>query len=97
MSDFHTAQRKGFVKGGGAIYTCRSCGRKTRPTGTGDNDGVRLCVQCFDLAGEENHLSDEGSFYDSPQNVLADIASVAAAGGDASVWDELKAEALKRI
>lgn len=92
---FHQAQRRGFVKGGGTVYTCRCCKRTTRPTGTGDNDGVRLCVECYDLAGEENHLSDNGCFYDSKANVLAMIAAVEAKGGDASCWADLKAEASK--
>lgn len=97
MSTFQNAQRKGFVKGGGSVYTCRVCKRKTRPTGTGDNDDVRLCVDCFDLAGEENHFADHGKLYDKPENVLAMIASIEAKGGDASDWAELKAEAQKRI
>jgi len=95
MSNFHNAQRRGFVKGGGTAYTCRCCKRVTRPTGTGDNDGVRLCVECYDLAGEENHLSDNGEFYDRPKNVLAMIEAITAKGGDASCWDQLKAAAQK--
>jgi hypothetical protein len=82
-----------FTKGS-AAFTCRACGRLTRDTGRGDNEGVSMCSDCFDLGGEENHLSDNGSFYDSASNVLALIASVAAKGGDASVWDHLKATAL---
>lgn len=95
MSSFHNAQRRGFVKGGTATYVCRCCKRTTRPTGTGDNDGVRLCVECYDLAGKENSLSDNGEFYDSKANVLALIAAIEAKGGDASCWADLKAEASK--
>lgn len=95
MSNFHNAQRRGFVKGGGNVYTCRCCKRQTRPTGTGDNDGVRLCVECYDLAGEENHLSDNGCFYDSTENVLALIKAVEDKGGDASCWADLKRMALR--
>lgn len=89
-TSFHSAQRRGFVHGGGATYTCRCCKRATRPTGTGDNDGVQLCVECYDLAGEENSLSDTGDFYDTPAQVLNNISSVVAKGGDASCWAELK-------
>lgn len=97
-STFHQAQRRGFVRGGGAVYTCRCCKRSTRPTGTGDNDGVGLCVECYDLAGEENHLSDTGGeFYDSPEIVLQNIKSIADKGGNASYWDHLKVEAEKQI
>lgn len=93
MATFHQAQRRGFVKGGGTTYTCRCCKRVTRPTGTGDNDGVRLCEECYDLAGEENSLSDNGAFYGSPAEVLANIASIKAKGGDASCWAALEATA----
>lgn len=91
---FHAKQRRGFARGSLAqTYKCRCCGRTTRPTGTGDNDGVGLCVQCYDLAGEENHLSDNGTFYSSPGQVLALIGSVAKLGGDASCWDVMKERA----
>jgi len=94
MATFHQAQRRGFTKGSFAqTYTCRCCKRVTRPTGTGDNDGVRLCVECYDLAGEENHLSDNGTFYDSPGTVLSNIKAVVSKGGDASCWGALKARA----
>lgn len=92
MSNFHYLQRRGFVKGGGSVYTCRCCNRSTRPTG-GDNDGVKLCVECYDLAGEENSVSDTGSFYGTPAEVLSNIASIVDKGGDSSCWDELKAKA----
>lgn len=85
-----------FVKGQG-VYECRCCARRTRATGQGDNDGVQLCVECYDLAGEENALSDTRDFYGSPANVLALIEAVTTRGGNASCWDALKAEALKRL
>ena len=49
-----------FARGSG-VYDCGCCGRATRSTGRGDNEHVRLCVDCFDLSGIENHLSDTGS------------------------------------
>lgn len=82
---------------GSAVYECRTCGRNTRSTGRGDNELIHLCAECYDLGGEENHLSDNGKFYDSPENVLNMIAFVAAKGGNASVWNDLKAEATKRL
>jgi DNA-directed RNA polymerase subunit RPC12/RpoP len=78
---------------GSAVYKCRTCGRNTRSTGRGDNELIRLCAECYDLGGEENSLADSGEFYDSKANVLAMIAAVAEKGGDASVWDDLKAKA----
>lgn len=82
-----------FERGSG-LYACKCCKRNTRSTGRGDNELVKLCEECFDLAGEENHYSDSGGeFYDRPENVLAMIASVASKGGDASVWDVMKKNA----
>jgi hypothetical protein len=77
---------------GSAVYECRCCHRNTRSTGRGDNEHVRLCAECYDLGGEENHISDNGGeFYSSKAEVLALIAEVEAKGGDASCWAELKA------
>lgn len=95
--NFHSQQRKGFVKGGGTVYSCRVCGRLTRPTGTGDNDGVQLCVECYDLAGEENSMNDNGEFYGKPENILADIAQIVSKGGDASSWADIKEKAQEII
>lgn len=82
---------------GSAVYACRCCNRNTRSTGRGDNELIRMCAECFDLGGEENHLSDCGEFYDKAVNVLALIAAVATKGGNAAPWNELKAEAEKRV
>lgn len=56
------AKNSRFQKGSG-MYACRSCDRNTRSTGNGDNEGVQLCEQCYTLAGEENHLADNGCLY----------------------------------
>jgi len=50
-----------FQRGSG-VYVCRCCGHNTRDTG-GDGSGVQLCDICFELAGEQNHLSDNGELY----------------------------------
>lgn len=97
MSTFLNAQRKGFVKGAGTVYCCQICKRNTRPTGTGDNDGVKLCVECYDLAGEENALSDDGKFYETPQFVLKTIEAIRKKGGDASKWAKLEVKAKELI
>lgn len=46
------------IERGSGIYACRSCKRKTRATGNGDNEMVRMCVQCYELAGIDNAYSD---------------------------------------
>jgi hypothetical protein len=43
---------KHFEKGSGA-YVCRVCGKLTRETGYGESS-IRLCLKCYDEAGEEN-------------------------------------------
>lgn len=48
-----------FQKGSGC-YTCRSCGKRTRSTGRGDNEHVGLCAACYDDAGDENAHNDAG-------------------------------------
>ena len=82
---------------GTAAYKCKCCGRLTRDTGRGDNELIGYCAQCYDLGGEVNHISDCGTFYDSPQNVLSMIDFIESKGGDASNWAELKTRALSEI
>lgn len=60
-----------FTKGSGA-YTCRCCGRKTRDDGNGDSVNVLSCTQCYELAGIENQISDEGA---TPE-LLAECAAL---------------------
>ena len=67
-----TANR--FQKGSG-VYRCRLCKHNTRYTG-GDGHSVELCDLCYDLAGEENHISDNGRTYDSKENVSAMLAAL---------------------
>ena len=50
-------QANRFQRGSGC-YRCEICGRNTRSTGRGDNEWNRSCAECFDLAGIENHISD---------------------------------------
>lgn len=62
--------RARFEKGSGC-FDCGVCGRKTRATG-GDNDSVKLCEECYEIAGIENQISDQGS---TPE-LLAEIESL---------------------
>jgi hypothetical protein len=62
-----------FQRGSG-VYTCRCCGHNTRDTG-GDGSGVRLCDTCYELAGEQNHIGDNGgSTYGTHDEVRAMLA-----------------------
>lgn len=49
--------------GGSCVYTCRSCGKRTRETG-GDESGVELCLACYEDASMENDHNDTGGDHD---------------------------------
>lgn len=51
--------RNSHFKPGCSVYTCRICNHKTRNTG-GGGSSVGACDLCYELAGEENHISDSG-------------------------------------
>lgn len=63
-----------FTKGSGC-YTCNSCGLKTRSTG--DNGQCHLCENCYDLAGFDNMVSDDG-IESLTEGNIADIRNMAA-------------------
>ena len=44
---------------GETTYTCECCKKLTRNTGSGEAS-CHLCVDCFDLGGIENSISDNG-------------------------------------
>lgn len=69
--------RNRFARGSGS-YACRCCDRQTRDTG--DNGSVRLCPQCYDLAGIENHLSDTDTLDPYMEEAKALIASLMGMG-----------------
>lgn len=49
---------KHFAKGSGC-YVCRVCKRNTRAVDD-DSHHLRLCFECFEVAGIENEISDCG-------------------------------------
>lgn len=90
-----------FARGSG-VYTCRVCKHNTRHTG-GDGAGVRLCDTCFELAGEDNHLADNGKTYGSTEGVRALLAQLDKRSGEgtarrcfpdvwAAVWPQAEAK-----
>ena len=50
------SQNNRFKRGSG-VFNCSSCTRATRDTG-GDNTDLRLCEECYEMAGIENTISD---------------------------------------
>jgi len=65
--------RARFQRGSGC-YTCNVCGRKTRSTGRGDNEDVKLCVECYEVAGIENQIADKSFYGDqTEESCIAEI------------------------
>jgi hypothetical protein len=60
MTTLRQSRHSRFQHGSG-VFTCISCGRRTRVT-TQCHD--ELCAECWDLAGETNSLSDTGELFD---------------------------------
>lgn len=50
-------ERNKFQRGSGC-YTCSVCKKLTRSTGRGDNEFAGLCERCYDMAGDENAVTD---------------------------------------
>jgi hypothetical protein len=96
MENCMTKPSNRFARGSG-VYQCGVCGRSTRSTGRGDNEHTGLCAQCYDLAGEENHISDYGTLYATPEEVLGLIVFLVSKDADVSSWKELEAFAVKTI
>lgn len=44
---------------GSSTYKCQCCGKLTRETGASESS-ARLCVVCYELAGIDNFLTDNG-------------------------------------
>jgi hypothetical protein len=43
--------------GNGAVFNCAVCGRRTRENDTG---GTGLCAECYEIAGFDNMVNDNG-------------------------------------
>jgi len=69
-----------FRKGSGA-YRCECCTRLTRATGSGDAAGVRLCEECYEMAGIENLIADSGETQELKKELEQLRQQVIAKGG----------------
>lgn len=58
---------------GSALYMCRCCGQKTRDT-AGDAANVRMCAECYEVAGWENAVADGYEGADEELNTAIDTA-----------------------
>lgn len=67
---------------GRTTFNCASCGRLTRDV---DQGGTDCCPQCYELAGYDNMLNDDGRPPTAAELAFCErqIAMIAAKGGDA--------------
>lgn len=80
-------------RGGKSTFICECCKRRTRET-NGDHAQTGLCAWCFDLAGIENTLSDNGAeqafgengYYSEAHELLKKLRD---ADADMSNWQAL--------
>lgn len=86
----HEALRKNFVRGGKGVFTCQCCERQTRET-NGDHAQTGNCEHCFELAGIENTLSDNGMEVAKSYKaeVKMRLTKLAKMGGKMEHWAEL--------
>ncbi len=49
------------------LFNCNVCERKTRNP---DHSGTYLCVECYDIAGLDNHVNDNG--YELTPEIIAE-------------------------
>lgn len=73
-----------------STFVCQTCKRRTRET-NGDHAQTGNCSWCFDLAGIENAISDNGEevigdYYEEARALLKRIVD---AGGDMTWWKDL--------
>lgn len=78
-----TAKTASRFQRGSACFTCRACGRATRATGGNDNEHIRLCVDCCEIAGIYNTYQDEGAdgIREYADTIRAHAANITAKGG----------------
>ena len=67
--------------GTGGCYECRSCGRKTRSTGRGDNENMELCVECCEYHAAQNAIWDDGESVERLEALQYWKTQVVAKGG----------------
>lgn len=63
---------KSFQRGS-SVYVCRCCGRSTRASRDMSEGDIKLCAQCYELAGWENTFSDYGAEEVNVENVTSEF------------------------
>jgi hypothetical protein len=70
-----TTRGRGFERGAGGVYTCTSCGHRTRYTGT-QAVGSEVCEDCWELAGIFNAHQDGGDVTQYAAEIRARTARI---------------------
>jgi hypothetical protein len=90
--------KRHFQAGGRGVFTCASCGRRTRET---TSDNPEICGPCYELAGFENGVTDLGieRIADYLHDAKAYYAEITSKGGtyDFSQSPELGAAVLAAL
>jgi hypothetical protein len=78
-------KRQHFQRGGGGVFNCSICERRTRLVDQGGDS--ELCPECWELAGLDNMVNDDGPAAGTLAKVAAERDSLLAAavkkGGNA--------------
>jgi len=51
-------------RGNGVVFNCACCGRRAREV---DQGGNGTCQECFEIAGLDNYINDNGYTTDTPE------------------------------
>lgn len=76
---------KQFQRGGRGVFSCESCGHRTRQTG----DSEHLCEDCYELAGLENGVADGHPVADYLTEAVERYKRIVARGRDYDFWTAL--------
>lgn len=80
MATTRQATNSRFQRSSGT-YKCSCCGHRTRDTG-GGGAFVGSCDLCYDLAGEENSVSDTGELSNNPAYIKGELAKLDQRNGE---------------
>jgi len=82
------ARHQHFIGGrNGGVFTCTSCGRRTRATQDQAND--EICEDCYELAGLENGVADGCAPSEYLSEALERYQRIVSRGGKYEFWTEL--------
>ena len=79
--------RQHFQRGGRGVFRCDICGRSCRMVDQGND---RICQQCWDIAGLDNTVNDEGREPTARERAHGQslLTEISAKGGDADAVRE---------